>query len=53
MRESLTATKAVFGRTAYFRVTPTYPLDFFDAIRLAMLSTKDEGRSGQHAVVPA
>jgi hypothetical protein len=45
MRESLAAAKAVFGRTAYFRVTPTYPLDFFDAIRLAMLSTRDEGRS--------
>jgi hypothetical protein len=45
LRESLTATKAVFGRTAYFRVTPAYPLDFFDAIRLAMLSTKNAGRS--------
>jgi hypothetical protein len=45
MRESLAAAKTVFNRTAYFRVTPTYPLDFFDAIRLAMLSTKDERRS--------
>jgi hypothetical protein len=32
-------------RTAYFRVTPAYPLDFFDAVWLATLSTKDEGRS--------
>jgi hypothetical protein len=31
--------------TAYFRITATAPLDFFDAIRLAMLSTKDERRS--------
>jgi hypothetical protein len=45
MRGSLAATRAVFGRTAYFRVTPAYPLDFFDAVRLATLSTKDEGRS--------
>lgn len=45
LRESLKASKTVFNRTAYFRITPTYPLDFFDAIRLAMLSTKDEGRS--------
>lgn len=45
MRESLKAALQVFARTAYFRITPTYPLDFFDAIRLAMLSTKDERRS--------
>lgn len=45
MRTSLNAAKKVFGRTAYFNIRPTYPLDFFDAVRLAMWSTKDEGRT--------
>lgn len=34
-----------FYRTAYFNIQPTPPLDFFDSIRLAMLVTKEEGRS--------
>jgi len=45
MREALNAAKKVYGRTAYFRITATHPLDMFDAIRLGLLSTKEEGRS--------
>jgi hypothetical protein len=32
-------------RTAYFNIRPMLPLDAFDAIRLAMFSTKDEKRA--------
>lgn len=45
MRTSLSAALKVFSRTAYFRITAVAPLDFFDAIRLAMLSTEDEHRA--------
>lgn len=45
IRVALTAAKKVFGRTAYFTITPTGGLDFFDSIRLAMLYTREENRS--------
>lgn len=45
IREALDAARKVFNRGAYFKVTAQPPLDMFDALRLAMLSTKDEKRA--------
>jgi hypothetical protein len=45
IREALKAAIKVFQRTAYFRITAQSPLDMFDAIRMAMLSTASEKRA--------
>lgn len=45
IRAALAALKTLFNRGSYFNVTPVAPLDAFDAIRLAMLSTQSEKRA--------
>lgn len=45
IRVSLKAAITVFGRSAYFNIRPSYPLDFFDAVRLAMYAAQPEKRA--------
>lgn len=45
LRTALSAAKRVFNRPAYFAIRPNKPLDWFDAIRLSLYSTKDQKRS--------
>lgn len=45
MRVALKAAIQLFGRTAYFNITRAEPLDWYDSLRLVMLSTPEEKRA--------
>lgn len=45
IRTALEAARQAFGRTAYFNVRRAKPLDWYDSLRLVMLSTPEEKRA--------
>ncbi len=45
IRTSLSATRKLYNRPAYFSIRPSRDLDWFDAVRVTLYSTKDDRRS--------